>query len=160
MQVKPMELVREIRSGTAAPLMLAGGTEGFFLDEIEGALLDSVLKEDEKAFNLDIVYGSETNAVHLIAIAKSYPMMAEKRLILVREAQNLHAREWEKLIPYLNAPSGSTVLAFMHRNKDPDKRKPQRKPLWVQSKRVLLKPNPCRKRDWWILSSPKRGSIS
>lgn len=123
MQVKPMELVREIRSGAAAPLMLAGGTEGFFLDEIEGALLESVLKEDEKAFNLDIVYGSETNAVHLISIAKSYPMMAEKRLILVREAQNLHAREWEKLIPYLNSPSGSTVLAFMHRNKDPDKRK-------------------------------------
>jgi DNA polymerase-3 subunit delta len=123
MQVKPLDLVREIRSAGASPLILVGGTEGFFLDEIEQALLESVIREEEKSFNLDILYGSEANAEQIISIAKSYPMMAEKRLVLVREAQNLHAREWEKLSPYLNAPSSSTVLAFLHRNKDPDKRR-------------------------------------
>jgi DNA polymerase-3 subunit delta len=123
MQVKPMDLVREIRSSGASPLILVGGAEGFFLDEVEQALLETVLSEEEKSFNLDIIYGSEANAEQIISIAKSYPMMAERRLVLVREAQNLHAREWEKLAPYLNAPSSSTVLAFLHRNKDPDKRR-------------------------------------
>ncbi|MBM3170196.1 MAG: DNA polymerase III subunit delta [Bacteroidetes bacterium] len=135
MQIKPMDLVKEIRTGTAAPLMLAGGAEGFFLDEIENALLESVLSEEEKAFNLDIVYGSEVNAEQLISIAKSYPMMAEKRLLLVREAQSLHAREWEKLMPYLKAPSSSTILAFIHRNKDPDKRKTATK-AFIESKQA------------------------
>lgn len=135
MQIKPMDLVREIKSGVLSPLLLAGGAEGFFLDEIEKALLETVLTEEEKAFNLDIVYGSEANAEQLISIAKSYPMMAEKRLVLVREAQNLHAREWEKLLSYLKAPSASTVLAFIHRNKDPDKRKAATK-VFLDSKQA------------------------
>ena len=84
------------------------------------------LEEHERDFNQTILYGRDSDLDQVLAAARQFPMMAERRLVLVKEAQEL--REWkskdklEKLAAYADNPVSSTVLVLVHRNKMPDKR--------------------------------------
>ncbi len=84
------------------------------------------MEEHERDFNQTVLYGRDSDLDQILAAARQFPMMAERRLVLVKEAQEL--REWrskeklEKLAAYADNPVSSTVLVLVHRNKMPDKR--------------------------------------
>ena len=120
------DLLGAIQSRQFAPLYLLGGEEPYHLDVLSDAIEAHAMEEHERDFNQTILYGRDSDLDQVLAAARQFPMMAERRLVLVKEAQDL--REWkskdklEKLAAYADNPVASTVLVLVHRNKMPDKR--------------------------------------
>ena len=98
------------------------GDESYYIDKIADLLEDTVLKEEEKAFNQTIVYGKDTSVNEIISLCKQYPMGAEKTLVMVKEAQHL-IKEIDELENYLNHIQPSTILVLNYKGKTLDKRK-------------------------------------
>ena len=97
------------------------GEESYYIDKISDYIADNVLKPEERDFNQTIVFGSDVSASQIVDSAKAFPMMAEKRVVIVKESQNLKGTE--PLEKYFKNPVPSTVLVFCHKNGNIDKRK-------------------------------------
>ena len=97
------------------------GEESFYIDELTDSLLETVIPEDEKDFNQTILYGAETDAASVITLARSFPMMSDRQLIVIKEAQGL--KKIEDLEIYLRNPLLSTILVINYKNGTLDKRK-------------------------------------
>ena len=115
------EILRNIKAQKIAPVYYLMGEEDYYIDRLSDAIVDAVLAEEEKDFNLDIVYGAETNVDKVIELAHAYPMMAERRVVLVREAQAI--RSLDGLEAYLTHLTPTTVLVFCHKHGKLDMRK-------------------------------------
>lgn len=115
------DLVRDVRAGHVAPVYYLMGEEDYYINELSDYLMNTLLQPEERDFNLDVVYGGETTMAQVIELAQAYPMMAERRVVVVREAQAL--RNLDALDVYLKKPNASTVLVFCHKHGVLDKRK-------------------------------------
>jgi DNA polymerase-3 subunit delta len=115
------EICRDITAGKFAPVYVLMGEEPYFIDYIENLLVRNVLNETERDFNLMIFYGADSNAMEIINTARRFPMMAERQLVIIKEAQEL--TKIELLSHYLKTPMPSTVLAICHKYKKIDGRK-------------------------------------
>jgi DNA polymerase-3 subunit delta len=80
------------------------------------------LSEEEKGFNQTVLYGRDVSIDDIVSTAKRYPMMAERQVVIVKEAQEL-SRTIEKLESYADNPMPSTVLVICYKYKTLDKRK-------------------------------------
>ena len=98
------------------------GPESYFIDRIEKELYQSVLSDEERAFNQTILYGKDTTVDQILDAAKRFPMMSEYQLVIVREAQEL-SRVIDQLERYVNNPLPSTILVCCYKYKSIDKRK-------------------------------------
>lgn len=103
------------------PVYLFMGEESYFIDELTNLLIDNVLTESEKDFNLLTFYGIDSDVNEIIAAARRFPMMADYQLIVVKEAQNLD--KFELLDSYLKKPSTGTILLLSYKHGTIDKRK-------------------------------------
>ena len=121
------DILRDIKARNVAPVYYLMGEEDYYIDRLSDAIVDAVLTKDEKDFNLDIVYGAETDMDKVIELAHAYPMMAEKRVVLVREAQAI--RSLDGLEAYLSHLTPTTVLVFCHKHGKLDARKAAAKAL-------------------------------
>ena len=101
---------RDIRSGKYSPIYLLIGEEPFFIDQITELLLARVVKEDDRDFNQIVLYGSEAKAADVSTAARRFPVMAERQLVVVREAQAL--TDLEPILAYVRKPLSSTVLVI------------------------------------------------
>lgn len=115
------DILRDLKAKKVAPVYYLMGDEDYFIDKLSDAIVEAVLTEDEKDFNLDILYGAEAEMDKVIELAHAYPMMAEKRVVLVREAQAM--RSIEGLETYLAHLTPTTVLIFCHKHGKLDTRK-------------------------------------
>jgi DNA polymerase-3 subunit delta len=97
------------------------GEEPYFIDRITDLLIENVLDESERDFNQTILYGADTDAATIFNAARRFPMMAERQLIIVREAQLI--RDIETLANYVKHPLLSTVLVVNYKYKTIDRRK-------------------------------------
>ncbi len=121
-----------------APVYLFHGEEDFLIEEATDAVIDAALSQEERGFNLDRMYGSEADTRDVVSHASSFPMMAERRVVVVREVEKLD--QPEILSNYIENPSPSTCLVLT--TSKPDfRRKPfvtakkhgfvlECKPLW------------------------------
>ena len=115
------DILRDVRARKLKPIYYLMGEESYYIDRISDYIVDTVLKEDEKDFNLTIAYGPETTIEAVINAAKRYPMMGEYQVVLVREAQGLENKD--ALSYYLKQPQPSTILVICHKHGVLDKRK-------------------------------------
>lgn len=115
-------ILKDIKEGNAKPIYFLMGEEPHYIDKISDWIEDNVLDESEKGFNQMVMYGRDTTVEDIIGAAKRYPMMAEKQVIIVKEAQDL-SRTIEKLEPYAAQPQPTTVLVLCYKYKKLDKRK-------------------------------------
>jgi DNA polymerase-3 subunit delta len=69
-----------------SPIYLLYGEEDFLIEEATDAIMNAALTKDERGFNLDIIYGSEADTRDVVSHASSFPMVAERRVVVVREA--------------------------------------------------------------------------
>ena len=90
------DILRDLKAQKVAPIYYLMGEEDYYIDKLSDAIVDAVLTEDEKDFNLDIVYGAEVDIDKVIELAHAYPMMAEKRVVLVRAP---HSHDGSRLLP-------------------------------------------------------------
>jgi len=116
------QLLAQIRKGDIYTIYLLHGPETFFIDEITSLLMEVVVAEGAKDFDQTLLYGKETNALQIIEACKRYPMMGQRQLVVVREAQYLD-KQWETLAQYFENPQPQTVLVLCHKHKKIDARK-------------------------------------
>jgi DNA polymerase-3 subunit delta len=103
------------------PLYLLFGEEPYFIDVIAEFIEKNVLTDEEKEFNLSIIYGKDIDAATLISYARRYPMMANYQVLIVREAQVME--DLDELLPYAGNPVPSTLLVICYKYGKIDKRK-------------------------------------
>jgi len=116
------QIVTNIKNGNLKPIYFLFGEEAYYIDKISDYIEQHVLSEEEKGFNQTIVYGRDASIDEIIASAKRFPMMAEKQVLIVKEAQHL-SRTIEHLVGYAENPQPTTVLVFCYKYKKLDKRK-------------------------------------
>lgn len=115
-------IVSDIKNGAVKPIYFLMGEEPYYIDKISDYIEKNILEESEKGFNLQVMYGRDVTVDDIVGAAKRYPMMAEKQVIIVKEAQDL-SRSIEKLVAYANQPQPTTVLVLNYKYKKLDKRK-------------------------------------
>ncbi len=121
------EAVKQIRTGKLHPVYVLSGDEIFFTDRIQDELLAHI-PADLRDFNLDILYGNETDISKVIEVSRSFPMMSDRRMVIVREFMGLFdpnagsaessdesmkgssKGDVDLLLAYLQKPNPQTVL--------------------------------------------------
>jgi DNA polymerase-3 subunit delta len=105
-----------LRQRKFAPVYFFYGEEDFLIDEAVDSLIAGVLPEESRSFNLDVFYGNEVEARDVVAHANSFPMMAERRVVIVREYERLD--DSETIESYVENPASSTVLVLVSKKSD------------------------------------------
>ena len=90
------------------------GEEGYYIDELAG-LFETILPESERDFNQYTLYAPQTDAATVSEACQRYPMMAERQVVIVKEAQAVPVAWFNKLLPYLESPVATTVLVIIAR---------------------------------------------
>lgn len=154
-----LEIVNNIRKGNFKPIYFLYGEEPYYIDKVTDFIADTVLTEEEKGFNQMVLYGREVSIDDIVGNAKRYPMMAERQVLIVKEAQHL-SRTIENLLAYVKNPQPTTVLVICYKYKKLDKRKPLYKA--IKKEGVLLESNPLRDYQLpaWIQKAGKNAGFS
>lgn len=107
-------------------MYLLHGDEPYFIDVVTKALESLVVDESLRDFNQSVFYGKDADLTDVLDAARRFPMMADRQLVVVREAQDLAAwrrtSELEQLEAYARAPHTATVLVFAMKGKKADGR--------------------------------------
>ena len=115
------QIVTDIRRGVFSPVYLLMGDEPFYPELICDAIIEHCIPLEDKDFNETIRFGADVNAAQVTATARQYPMMADRQLVVVKEAQMMP--DLEQMATYCSAPLESTVLVLLMRKASADKRK-------------------------------------
>ena len=110
-----------LKAGNFSPVYLLMGEESYYIDKISDYIAEHALKPEERNFNQQIVFGADVTAAQVADMARSYPVMAERQVVIVKEAQNI--KNWDQLEKYLEKPAQTTVLVICHKNGNIDGRK-------------------------------------
>ena len=105
-----------LRKKSFEPLYLLCGEEDFLIDETVNILIHEALDESTRSFNLDVLYGSDVDAKDIVSLASSFPMMSDRRIIIVREFEKTSAKDL--LLPYVERPSATTSLVLISSRPD------------------------------------------
>ena len=117
-----LKIVNDIKAGNIKPIYFLMGEESYYIDKLSDYIEKKVLTEEEKGFNQTVLYGRDVTIEDIISTAKRYPMMAERQVVIVKEAQDL-IKTIDKLESYAENPMPTTVLVFCYKYKTLDKRK-------------------------------------
>lgn len=117
-----VKIVNDIKAGNIKPIYFLMGEESYYIDKLSEYIEENVLSEEEKGFNQTVVYGRDVSIEDIVGTAKRYPMMAERQVVIVKEAQDL-TKTIDRLEAYAENPMPSTVLVFCYKYKTLDKRK-------------------------------------
>ena len=128
------QIISEWKKSRFRPIYWLEGEEEFFIDQVLGYAESHILSESESSFNLSIFYGRDANWADLVNACRRYPMFAERQVVILKEAQ--HMKDIEKLEPYIENPSASTVFVVGYKDKKLDARKKFTK--LVKEKGVLV----------------------
>lgn len=119
---KAKSIITDIKNGTIHPIYFLMGEEPYYIDGIASFIENSILTEEERGFNQMTLYGRDVSIDDIVSNAKRYPMMAEKQVVIVKEAQDL-SRTIENLVSYAENPQPTTVLVICYKYKKLDARK-------------------------------------
>lgn len=114
-------LIEEARSGVFKPVYILMGDEPYYPDLVCQAIIDNCVDEFGKDFNETICYGADVTAEQVVTAARRFPMMADRQLVVVKEAQMM--KSLEEIAVYCNEPLDSTVLVLLLHKATVDKRK-------------------------------------
>lgn len=110
------KIISDIKTGNPATVYILHGEEAYYLDLIADNLENFVLESDEdKEFNFNVFYGNDADIPYIVATAQQFPVMASRRLVILKEAQGMQqARsQLEKFAPYVAKPNPNTVFAII-----------------------------------------------
>ncbi len=123
----PEGILEQLKQRQFAPVYFLQGEEPYYIDLIADYIEAHALQEHEKGFNQVVIYGKDVDVSTVLLQAKRFPMMAERQVVIVKEAQSILDIEKEEgmkqLETYLQNPLPSTILVFCHKHKSLDGRK-------------------------------------
>ena len=136
-----------VQEGNVKPLYFVYGEEQLLADKFQSLLMASSLSEAEKSFNLDILYGAEVTAQQAIATCNAFPVMAERRVVIVRDFEKMSDNKL--FAAYAERPNPQAVVALVCRNKPNLTHNPYRA-LKTKAVAVALAPPKPRSMGAWI----------
>lgn len=109
------ELMTQIKKGEFAPVYILQGEEGYYIDQLVKALENHVVPEEDRDFNATVYYGADAEIANVIASAQQFPVMADRQIVLLKEAQSMYLakNQLTKLAPYVARPNPTTVLVIV-----------------------------------------------
>lgn len=114
------QILADLKAGKYKNIYLLHGDEPYFIDTLVAWMEHHLLSEDAQAFNQTIVYGKDVDYKAIIDEARQYPLMSDKRVIIVKEAQEM--KTLKDLSDYAKRPVPHTILVLVHKHKTFDKR--------------------------------------
>jgi DNA polymerase III subunit delta len=140
------QILKELEQKKYSPVYFLCGDEAYFIDLIADYIEKNLLDESEKSFNQSIFYGKDSEIANIINSCNRFPMMAEKQLVIIREAQELPDIEKQieitrggkkvsinLLEEYVKNPTPTTVLVICFKYKKLDGRKSLGKTMLAHS---------------------------
>jgi len=137
-------IMHDLKAGKYAPVYYLMGDEPYYIDQICDYIADHALTPEERDFNQTILFGSDVNASAVVDAARRYPMMAERQVVIVKEAQNI--KNTDAIEKYVKQPQKSTVLVICHKNGKIDGRKREYVKA-IQQAGVLFESSKLKDRD-------------
>ena len=120
-------ILKQLQQRQFQPVYFLQGEEPYHIDMVAELIEKTALAEHERSFNQVVVYGKDVDVTAILGQAKRFPMMAERSVVIVKEAQAVadleQERSWPFLEAYLKNPLSSTVLVFCYKHKTLDSRK-------------------------------------
>lgn len=122
------QIIKNLSEDKFSKIYLLMGEETFFIKKICQFFENNFIENQNKSFNQEIFYGRDISIENIISSCKSFPMMSDKKLVIIKEAQELdifkrnNDKKNELLINYLSNVNSSTTLIFCLSNKTLDKR--------------------------------------
>lgn len=129
------QVLNSLKKKEYFPIYFLHGEESFYIDALTKHIEEHVLDETAKAFNQTVLYGKEIDYKMVLDSARRYPVMSDKQVVIIKEAQEL--KTLDKLEAYFQNPLDSTILVLAHKHKKLDKRKKYAKAL-SSSKKVCV----------------------
>lgn len=80
-------IMRDLKNGDFAPIYILMGDESYYIDRISNYIQNNVLPVDQQAFDQTVVFGADVSASQIADLAMQFPMMAPRRVIVVKEAR-------------------------------------------------------------------------
>ena len=117
-----VKIINDIKAGNIKPIYFLMGEEPYYIDKLTEYIEENVLQEHERDFNQTVLYGRDVTIEDIVGNAKRYPMMADRQVVIVKEAQEL-VRTIDKLESYAENFQETTVLVIAYKYKTLDKRK-------------------------------------
>lgn len=108
------EIKKSIQSRRLAPVYILHGEESYFIDQLAKAF-EELVPEAERDFNYYALYAPEITPEVVMATCKRFPMMADRQVVILKEAQAVRADIINKLAAYCEKPNESTVLVICFR---------------------------------------------
>lgn len=137
-------IMKELMEGKFHPVYYLHGDESYYIDKIADYIAEHALQPEERDFNQTIMFGSDVSASQIADTCRRYPMMAERQVVIVKEAQNV--KNTEALEKYMKQPLKSTVLVMCHKNGKIDGRKREYVKA-IQNAGILFESAKLRERD-------------
>jgi len=107
------QITTQLQKNQFAPLYFLMGDEPFYIDEISNYIEEHAMPEEQRDFNQILVYGKETDADEVIALAKEFPFGTEKRVVIVKEAKEL--KNIERLVKYAENPAQTAIVVICYK---------------------------------------------
>ena len=110
------QILTSIRKGDIKPVYLLIGRDTYFIDVILGALERYAISEDDRDFNFNLYYGNESSAEIVVNCAQQYPVMADRKLVILKESQAMFnaKNELDKFCAYVQRPNQHAVLVITY----------------------------------------------
>jgi DNA polymerase III subunit delta len=112
MKAEIQNLVQDIRSGRIRPVYFLFGEESYFIDSLIRELRTKIVRPETRDFNYDMLHAEETDGDAAVAIASSFPLMAERRLLVLKSVQKFPPSDKKRILAYVEAPLESTCLVL------------------------------------------------
>ncbi len=127
MDPSAIKILNDLKNKKYAPVYVLQGEETYYIDLISNYIETHALSDAEKSFNQVVLYGKDAPANVILTHARRFPMMSERQVVIIREAQDIPDLQKETgarlLLDYFSRPLPSTVLVLCHKHKTIDKRR-------------------------------------
>ena len=115
-------LAHDVKSGKVSLIYCLMGDEPFYIDKLESLITQQVMPDANRDFDMELLYGSDVDGMRVADSCRQFPMLGDRRLVVVREAQQMRAGQ-DALAAYCQNPMDTTVLVLCHKNGKLDTRK-------------------------------------
>ena len=119
--MKAEELLRKLKDEVVDPLYFIYGNDEFLKNQSLAKIKELALQGGMPDFNFDLFHAGETDISRIMSVLSTLPVMAKRRLVILKDADKLKSQDQETLLSYFNDPSPTTTLLMV--GSDVDKRK-------------------------------------
>lgn len=120
--LRPHQLAALLGKQPPAPLYVCLGEESYVAEQALRLLQQSVVGTELREFNDSRFTAGEAPAAEIVNAALTLPAFADRRLVVVTQAEALTSDDQDTLLSYLEQPASTTTLVFVSAKVDQRRR--------------------------------------